>query len=51
MEEHARFRDLSEVRETLSPAELAFERRRRTAGLFIGPLLFLLLLLRSSPGS
>ena len=45
MEEHARFRDLSEVRETLSPAELAFERRRRTAGLFIGPLLFLLLLL------
>jgi sodium-dependent dicarboxylate transporter 2/3/5 len=45
VEEHARFRDLSEARETLSPAELAFERRRRTAGLFIGPLLFLLLLL------
>jgi sodium-dependent dicarboxylate transporter 2/3/5 len=43
--ERGRFRDLSEARETLSPAELAFERRRRTAGLFLGPLLFLLLLL------
>ena len=45
MSERARFRDLFEARETLSPAELAFERRRRTAGLVVGPLLFLLLLL------
>ena len=45
MSERRRFRDLFEARETLSPAELAFERRRRTAGLFLGPLLFLLLLL------
>ena len=45
MSERTRFRDLFEARETLSPAELTFERRRRTVGLFLGPLLFLLLLL------
>ena len=45
MSERRRFRDLFEARETLSPAELAFERKRRTAGLFLGPLLFILLLL------
>ncbi len=38
-----RFRDLSEVHATLSPAELRFERRRRTIGLFLGPTLFVLL--------
>ncbi len=40
----ARFRDLSEARETLSPAELRFERARRTLGLAAGPLAFALLL-------
>jgi sodium-dependent dicarboxylate transporter 2/3/5 len=45
MSERPRFRDLSEARETLSPAELRFERRRRTAGLFVGPALFVFLLL------
>ena len=45
MGERARFRDLFEVRETLSEAELRFERRRRGAGLFFGPLAFVALLL------
>jgi solute carrier family 13 (sodium-dependent dicarboxylate transporter), member 2/3/5 len=45
MNERARFRDLFEAKETLSPGELRFERRRRTIGLFLGPGLFLLALL------
>jgi sodium-dependent dicarboxylate transporter 2/3/5 len=44
MPERARFRDLFEARETLSPAEERFERRRRTAALFAGPLAFVGLL-------
>lgn len=40
-----RFRDLFEARERLSPAELRFERGRRTAGLVLGPLAFLVLML------
>jgi len=40
--ERIRFRDLYEARETLSAAELRFERRRRTLGLFAGPLAFAL---------
>ena len=45
MDERTRFRDLFEAKETLSPAELRFERRRRSIGLFLGPALFLLALL------
>jgi sodium-dependent dicarboxylate transporter 2/3/5 len=45
MTERARFRDLFEARETLSPAEMRFERARRTLGLFLGPALFALALL------
>jgi sodium-dependent dicarboxylate transporter 2/3/5 len=44
MTDRARFRDLFEAREMLSPAELRFERARRTLGLFLGPALFLLAL-------
>lgn len=36
--------------ETYSPAEELFNRRRRTAGLVIGPLVFLALLLMPTPG-
>jgi sodium-dependent dicarboxylate transporter 2/3/5 len=43
--ERARFSDLFEARERLSPAELRFERRRRSFGLFAGPLAFLVLML------
>jgi sodium-dependent dicarboxylate transporter 2/3/5 len=39
-----RYGDLSEIRERLSPEEERFEARRRTGGLFAGPLLFLALL-------
>lgn len=39
-----RYGDLSEIRERLSPEEERFESRRRTAGLFAGPFLFLVLL-------
>lgn len=45
MSERVRFRDLFEARETLSEAELRFERRRRGVGLFLGPLAFVVLLL------
>jgi sodium-dependent dicarboxylate transporter 2/3/5 len=45
-----RFSDLFEARERLSPAELRFERRRRTAGLFLGPLAFVALLLLPPAG-
>jgi len=45
MSDRPRFRDLFEAKETLSAGELAFERRRRTIGLFLGPALFLLVLL------
>jgi sodium-dependent dicarboxylate transporter 2/3/5 len=45
----ARFRDLAEARGTLSPAELRFERARRTLGLAAGPLAFALLLLFPIP--
>ncbi len=44
MTDRLRFRDLSEAREMLSEGEIRFERRRRTVGLFLGPLAFLLLL-------
>jgi sodium-dependent dicarboxylate transporter 2/3/5 len=46
----ARFRDLFEAQEKLSPAELRFERRRRTVGLFLGPLAFAVLLALPVPG-
>jgi solute carrier family 13 (sodium-dependent dicarboxylate transporter), member 2/3/5 len=39
------YRTLDEQRERLSPAEERFERGRRTVGLFLGPLLFLAVLL------
>jgi len=42
--ERERFRDLSEARGSLSAAELRFEIRRRTVGLVVGPLVFVLLL-------
>ena len=44
MNEPVRFRDLHEASQSLSPAELRFERARRTAGLFAGPLAFAVLL-------
>ena len=47
--EPARFRDLPAAHETLSPAELRFERARRTLGLAAGPLAFALLLLFPVP--
>jgi sodium-dependent dicarboxylate transporter 2/3/5 len=45
-----RFGDLSQVSPALSPAEIVFERRRRTAGLIAGPLLFLGLLIWAPGG-
>jgi sodium-dependent dicarboxylate transporter 2/3/5 len=50
MSERVRFRDLDQAREVLSPAELRFERARRTTGLFAGPALFVLLLALPVPG-
>lgn len=50
MGERIRFRDLEQAREVLSPAELRFEHWRRSVGLFVGPLLFLLLLFFPVPG-
>ncbi len=44
MDEPIRFGDLADARQRLSPAELVFERRRRTAGLFLGPPAFLAVL-------
>ncbi len=44
MSERARFADLFEARERLSDAELRFERRRRTLGLLVGPVAFLILM-------
>jgi len=43
--ERARFSDLFEARERFSEAELRFEKRRRTAGLVLGPLAFLVLMI------
>jgi sodium-dependent dicarboxylate transporter 2/3/5 len=48
--ERVRFRDLTQACEVLSPAELHFERMRRTAGLFAGPALFAVLLALPIPG-
>jgi len=42
-----RYKDFFEAKETYTPAELAFEKARRTAGLFIGPVLFLCFLIFS----
>lgn len=39
------YKTLSEQKETLSPAEERFERIRQTVGLFLGPLVFLVLYL------
>ena len=39
------YKTLSEQKETLSPAEERFERVRQTVGLFLGPLIFLVLYL------
>jgi solute carrier family 13 (sodium-dependent dicarboxylate transporter), member 2/3/5 len=39
------YRTLDEQREVLSPAEERFEKARRTIGLFLGPLAFLIMLL------
>ena len=47
--ERMRFRDLFEAREVLSETELRFERRRRAAGLVLGPLAFVALLLLPMP--
>jgi sodium-dependent dicarboxylate transporter 2/3/5 len=49
MVEPVRSRDLAQAQEVLSPAELRFERIRRTAGLFLGPLAFAVLLLLPPP--
>ena len=49
MVEPVRFRDLSQAEGMLSPAELRFERVRRTLGLFAGPLAFALLLVLPPP--
>ncbi|MGE5235568.1 MAG: SLC13 family permease [Acidobacteriota bacterium] len=49
MSERVRFRDLSEARETLSPAELRFERRRRSITLLLGPAAFVILFLTPMP--
>ena len=49
MTEPVRFRDLAQAQETLSPAELRFERARRSVGLVAGPLAFALLLLFPVP--
>lgn len=45
-----RFHSASESGETFSPAEELFNRRRRTVGLFAGPLLFLAILFIPAPG-
>ncbi len=39
------YKTLSEQKEILSPAEERFERIRQTVGLFLGPLVFLVLYL------
>jgi len=39
------YKTLDEQREVLSPAEERFERRRRTIGLFLGPLALLVMML------
>ena len=39
------YKTLDEQREVLSPAEERFERRRRTIGLFLGPLALLMMIL------
>lgn len=39
----------SDLKERYSPAELSFEMRRRTIGLFLGPLVFALLLIMPTP--
>lgn len=49
MVEPVRFRDLSQAEGVLSPAELRFERARRSVGLVAGPLAFALLLLLPPP--
>ncbi|HZO09866.1 MAG TPA: DASS family sodium-coupled anion symporter [Myxococcota bacterium] len=49
MSEPVRFRDLGQVQETLSAAELRFDRARRSVGLVAGPLAFALLLLFPVP--
>ena len=38
------YKTLDEQREVLSPAEERFERRRRTIGLFLGPLVLLVMM-------
>ena len=43
------FQDAVDAVETFSPAEEAFNARRRTIGLFLGPLVFLILLLAPLP--
>ncbi|HHY94459.1 MAG TPA: anion transporter, partial [Firmicutes bacterium] len=43
--ERGTYRSFAEVKETLSPAEERFERMRRTIGLFLGPLVFVILYL------
>jgi solute carrier family 13 (sodium-dependent dicarboxylate transporter), member 2/3/5 len=45
-----RFGDLSQVSPALSPAEVVFEKRRRTVGLIAGPLIFLGLLIWTPAG-
>ncbi len=45
MTQRKRYRDLAEAQESLTAPQLAFERRRRSVGLFLGPALFLALLL------
>ena len=50
MSERKRYRDLAESQDTLTGTQLAFERRRRTIGLVLGPALFLILLVLPPSG-
>ena len=47
--ERATYKAFSEIRETLSPAEEKFERFRNTVGLFLGPLVAIILYLIPMP--
>lgn len=42
---HKRYQDLFEAKESYTPAELKFEKARRTVGLFLGPIIFIYFLL------
>ena len=48
--ERRSYKSFTEVKETLSPAEERFERYRNTIGLFLGPLVALIIFLFPMPG-